>query len=68
MRPTVLHARCRQLDLGFVEINFRPCKIAYLPPSLSREDEQFDDAAIVVARRGAPYLNEFGFGQDALPG
>jgi len=50
MRPPILAALRRQLDLLRCEVDLRPLKPADLASALTGEDQQSDDPIVIVQR------------------
>lgn len=68
MRAVVLRRLSRQVDLPFAFINFGPYEVANLRFALAAQDQQPNDATIVIVFTCAPNLNELSFSQNPVAG
>src|SRR5262249_2382167 len=64
VRTMVFGSLRRQLNLPFVEVDFRPPQITDFLPPLAGEEQQTNDAPVFVVLACAPNLNELDLCED----
>src|SRR5262249_47818223 len=68
MRSMVLGAFGGKLDQAPLKINLRPHQIGNLRLALASQDQQSDDASVIVVTTCTPHFDKLRFGQDSISG